>query len=349
MATQPKAAPQTILVTGASGYIAKHIVLKLLNAGFHVVGSLRSLSRADEVRAAVTPRLDDASGLDERLRFVALDLGRDDGWAEAMAGVDILMHTASPFPMTQPRNEDDLVRPAVDGALRALSAARDAGIGRVVMTSSAVAVMEGALPPGKTAHDEDDWSDLDSPTLNAYGKSKTLAERAAWDFQRDEAPDMALTTINPVLVVGPPLDRHFGTSVALVERFLRAKDPMLPRTGFPFVDVRDVAEMHLRALTCDDARGKRFLASDRALWFADVGQILKAHFPDRKIVTRVAPNFVIRLVGLFDGAVRQIVPNLGRITVVSNERARTVLGMEFIPVEQSLVETAQFLLANDAA
>jgi len=338
---------QTVLLTGASGYIAKHIALKLLNAGYDVVGSVRALSRGDEVRAAVTPHLDDPRNIEQRLRFVALDLADDKGWPEAMHGVDILMHTASPFPLEQPENEDELIRPAVDGALRALRAARDAGIKRVVMTSSAVAVMDSDLPTGKAVYDEEDWTDPGHPGVSPYAKSKTMAERAAWDFIADQAPDIALTTINPVLVVGPPLDRHFGTSVSIIQRLLAAKDPMLPRFGLAVVDVRDIAEMHVRALQRPETKGHRLLGVDRFMWFVDVAKVLKSEFPDRKIVTRQAPNFLVRILAIFDKSIRQIVPILGVRKDISNARARELLGTDFIPAADSLTETATFLIEND--
>lgn len=339
--------PQTVLLTGASGYIAKHIALKLLNAGYNVVGSVRSLSRSAEVVAALKPHLESTDDLDSRLRFVALDLNSDDGWAGAMIGVDILMHTASPFPIEQPKNEDDLIRPAVDGALRALRAANDAGIERVVMTSSAVAVIEGDLPPGKSAYDEADWSDPDRPGISPYSKSKTLAERAAWDFVRDHAPDISLTTINPALVLGPPLDANFGSSVSLVQRVLRAKDPMLPRFGMGYVDVRDIAEMHVRCLDIPDSVGKRFLGVERFIWFADIANILKQNFPDRRIVTRIAPNFVVRFLAIFDKSIRIVVPSLGKQMDFSNQRARDVLGIEFLAAPTSIAQTATYLIEND--
>ena len=237
---------QTVLLTGASGYIAKHIAVQLLNAGYAVRASLRNLNRADEVRAAVLPHVTGAVG--DRLTFVALDLEQDAGWAEALKGVDALMHTASPFPLAQPKDPQDLIRPAVQGALRALKAAQAAGVTRVILTSSVVAVMGDPLTTGKTTYDEADWTRSDDPQATPYALSKTLAERAAWDYVRDHAPQMQLTTINPGLVIGPPLDKHFGSSVSVVERFLNAKDPMLPRFGLPTVDVRDVALAHVRAL-----------------------------------------------------------------------------------------------------
>lgn len=333
---------QTVLLTGASGYIAKHIVVQLLNAGYAVRGSLRNLNRADEVRAAVLPHL--TGPLGDRLTFVALDLEHDAGWATALTGVDVLMHTASPFPMAQPKDPADLIRPAVQGALRALNAAKAAGVMRVILTSSSAAVAGGPLPTGKTAFDEGDWTDPNAPGTSAYTRSKTLAERAAWDFVRDDAPQMQLTTINPVFVVGPPLDAHFGTSVSVIERLLNGRDPMIPQFGFATVDVRDVALAHVLALTTPGTAGKRYIASDQFLWFTDMARILKTNFPTRKIVTRRAPDFVVRILGLFDKSIATIVPMLGRRDEVSGARAQADLGLKFRDVRRSVVETAQFLI-----
>ena len=338
---------KTVLLTGATGFIAKHIALKLLNAGYDVVGSVRSLGRGDEVRTAVAPHITDGVDLDKALRFVDLDLGKDDGWDDAMAGIDILMHTASPFPLAAPKDENQLIRPAVDGTLRALHAAHRAGIKRVVLTSSFASVMFAALPADRTVYDERDWSDPNSATIDAYSKSKTLAELAAWDFVRDQAPDMALTTINPTMVLGPPLDIHFGGSVELVQRLLQAKDPMLPHFRLGCVDVRDIAEMHVRALSNPKSERQRILGVAGFMWFTELAQALKTRFPERKIVTRQAPNFLIRLMGIFDRSIRGIVPNLGRRFDASNDRARALLGMEFIPAQDSLLATAEFLVDHN--
>lgn len=336
----------SVLVTGASGYIAKHILVQLLNAGFTVTGSLRSLNRATEVRDAVLPKLTDTTNLDVRLRFVVLDLDKDVGWPAAFEGIDSLIHTASPFPLIQPKDENDLIRPAVDGALRALRAAHAAGVKRVIMTSSSAAVMVGNHKDRPA--DERDWSDLSSPSATAYVKSKTLAERAAWDFVANTAPDMALTVINPVLVLGPPLDKHFGTSVSIIERVLKAKDPALPRIGFPIVDVRDVAAMHVRALQQPETVGKRFIAADRFMWFEEIAKTLAATYPNRKIVTRIAPNILLRLLAIFDPAIRSILPMVGNPEDVSNARACSEMGMVFIPAADSVLATAQVLLDQQA-
>ncbi len=336
-----------ILVTGASGFIAKHIVLKLLEEGYHVRGSLRSRNRAGEVIDAVRPHLTDQADLEERLTFAELDLLSDDGWGDALDGVDALLHTASPFPIGAPDNEDDLIRPAVDGTLRALRAARSAGVNRVVLTSSIASVMEReGLPDGKTLN-EDDWSDASSPSIDAYSKSKTLAEQAAWDFVRDEAPELQLTVINPGMVFGPPLDRHFGSSLQLLQRMVRSKDPALPQICMPIVDVRDVAAMHVRSLSVPASIGHRHLGSAGVMWMPDMAEVIAEQFPDRKIATRRAPNWLVRIIALFDKQAREAVPRLDRKVSVDNGRAREVFAMEFIPADEAIRAGAAYLVEHN--
>jgi dihydroflavonol-4-reductase len=338
--------PQTVLLTGASGYIAKHIALQLLEAGYHVRGTVRSLSRAAEVTEAVRPHLSDPEPLAERLSFVALDLMSDDGWDAAMTGVDVVMHTASPFPLTQPKNEDDLIRPAVDGALRALRAAHKAGVTRVILTSSTAAISGSALPAGDSSFDETNWTDPTDPDTSAYTRSKTLAEQAAWDFVRDTAPEMQLTVVNPGFVIGAPLDKKFGTSIRVIERIVRAKDPMLPNYGFFTVDIRDVAEMHVTAIAKPQTYGQRIMTVDKFMTFADLAQAIKAAYPDRKIVTRVAPDFVVRFLGFFDPAIKSIVPGLGRVDKLDNARALKTLGRGMRQGHKAAIDTATYLIDN---
>lgn len=337
---------KTVLLTGASGYIAKHIALQLLEAGYTVRGTVRDLSRGAEVMAAVRTRLTDPTDLEKRLTFVALDLTQDDGWQAAMTGVDVLMHTASPFPMVQPKDENDLIRPAVDGAVRALRAAQAAGVARVIMTSSTAAISGSPLPPGDTSYDETNWTNPGDPDITAYTKSKTLAEKAAWDFVRDDAPDMQLTMVNPGFVVGAPLDNRFGTSIAVIARILKAKDPMLPQFGFASVDVQDVADMHVTVIDRPETHGQRIMTVDRFLWFADIAQAIKSAYPDRRIVTRAAPNVVVKFLGLFDPAIRTIIPSLGRAEKIDNSRARATLGRGMRQAPKGVVSTAAYLIDN---
>ena len=335
---------ETVLLTGISGFIAKHIALKLLNAGYAVRGTLRKLDRGEEVRAAVGPRLTDPAALD-RLTFVACDLESDAGWDAAMAGINAVLHTASPFPTTSPKDEMLLIRPARDGTLRVLRAAHRAGITRVILTSSVVAVVhrgDGGV------HDEADWLDPAAPTATGYARSKMLAERAAWDFVAGEGAGMALTVINPGFVMGPPLDAQFGDSIGLVRQMLRGKDPMLPDLSFAIVDVRDVAEMHLRALQRLETAGKRFIAASGTLTAVEMARILKAGHPDRRIPTRVAPKLVLQLMALFNPQIKGILPVLGRAERVSSARAQAEMGMRFISPEGAVRASGDWLVQHKA-
>jgi dihydroflavonol-4-reductase len=333
---------ETVLLTGVSGFIAKHIALKFLNAGYNVRGTVRRLDRGEEVRAAVTPHLGESAGT---LSFVQADLESDAGWAEAMAGVSAVIHTASPFPIAQPKDPAVLIRPAVEGTERVLKAAAAAGVERIVLTSSTVAVLNESKPDAQ--QDESDWCDVTLPTTTAYAKSKTLAEKAAWDLAK--AKGLKLTTINPGLVLGPPLDEHYGSSLGLVERLLKGKDPMLPGFGFPTVDVRDVAEMHLRALQRPETVGKRYLSAAGTLAMVEMGRILKATYPTRRIATREAPAFLIRFLSLFDPQIKAILPKIGHLEHVSNARAVKEMGMEFAAPKAALLASADWLVTHGKA
>jgi dihydroflavonol-4-reductase len=332
--------PQIILLTGISGFIAKHVALTALNRGYAVRGTLRSPARGDEVRAAVRPHLQDPAALD-RLTFVTADLGDDAGWDAAMVGVDAVIHTASPFPLTQPKDEMALIGPAREGTLRVLRAAHKAGIARVVLTSSVAAIM-GNDNPG--IRDENDWSDVTSPRMTTYAKSKTLAETAAWDFAA--ANGMSLTTINPGLVVGPALDLNFGSSLNVILRVLKGKDPLLPDVSFPMVDVRDVAEMHLRALEKPQTAGKRFVAvtDGPVMSMVEIGRFFKSRYPTRRIATRRAPKLLLQVLALFDASLRMILPEIGKRHELANERAKSDMGMTFISSTDALLASSEFLV-----
>ncbi len=330
---------ETVLITGISGFIAKHIAAQFLAAGYGVRGTVRRLDRADEVRKAVLPVA--SAGAAERLSFVAADLESDAGWAEAMTGISAVIHTASPFPISQPKDENDLIRPAVQGTERVLRAAKAAGVARIVLTSSVVAVLDETKTGVQT---EDDWCDVALPTTTAYGKSKTMAERRAWELAKTDG--LALTTINPGFVLGAPLDANYGSSLGIVERFLKGKDPMQPPYGLPIVDVRDVAAMHLRAVQRPETVGKRYIAAAGSMTFAEMAKTLKARYPARKIATREAPIFLLRVLALFDGSIKAILPKLGTVERVSNQRAMREMGMTFTPPEQALRDAAAWLVAN---
>lgn len=329
---------KSVLLTGISGFIAKRIAFDLLQAGHSVTGSLRSLKRADEVKAALR-----ANGIDEttlaRLRFVTLDLNRDEGWQEAMAGIDAVIHTASPFPLAQPKDENEVIRPAVDGTLRVLKAAQAAGVTRVVLTSSMEAVMHGTKSGPVT---EADWTDVAAPTVSAYTKSKTLAERAAWDFVAKH-PEMQLTCINPGMVLGTPMDRETGSSISVITRIMSGKDPVAPDIRLPITDIADVSRAHVEALERPESIGQRYIIADRFQSMPDMARTLKAAFPDRKIATRIAPRLLLRLLALFDAEIRLILPWLGWTPTLDNTKARRELGLTITPADASILATARFL------
>lgn len=330
-----------ILITGISGFIAKHCAVELLRHGYKVRGTLRDLAKADEVRATIAKN---AGGAE--IEFVEADLGSDKGWDKASKGVHGVLHVASPFPVAQPRDENVLIRPAVDGTMRVLKAAIAAGAARFVQTSSSVAVMYGHSIDRTAPFTEDDWSNLEGPGISAYAKSKTLAEQAARGFIAEMKPDLHYSTVNPGFVLGPLLDRDMGTSGEVIQMFLRGKYPGCPKLSFATVDVRDVAKMHRLALETAEPGGGRYIGVSETAWFIEMMRPIKAKLGDRarKVPSRELPNFMIKLIGMFDPAARGIVPELGHFMKVDNSRTRKALAMEFIPVSESAPAMAQSLV-----
>jgi dihydroflavonol-4-reductase len=330
-----------ILITGISGFIAKHCAVELLNYGYRLRGTLRSMEKANEVRATLAQHSDIAG-----IEFAEADLGAEKGWDAAAKGVHGVLHVASPFPLSQPKDENDLIRPAVDGTMRVLKAAIANGAARFVQTSSSVAIMYGHPKARTAAFTEDDWSILDGPGISAYAKSKTQAERAARDHIAQTRPDLHFSTINPGFVLGPLLDRDMWTSGELIQMFLKGKYPGCPKLSFATVDVRDIAKMHRLALETSEPSGGRYIGVSETSWFIDMMRPIKARLGEkaRKVPARELPNFMIKLIGLFDPAARSIVPELGHFTKVDNSRTRNALGMEFIPVTESAPAMAQSLV-----
>ncbi len=332
-----------VLVTGGSGFIAQHCILQLLPAGHEVRTTVRNPARETEVRGALGRA--GAGGLD-RLSFAAADLERDDGWAEAAAGCDYVLHVASPFPLTLPKHEDELIVPARDGALRVLRAARAAKVRRVVLTSSFAAVGYGR-PQQAAPFDETSWTDLSRPGLSPYVKSKTIAERAAWDFIAKEGDGLELSVVNPVGVFGPALAHDTSTSILIVQRLMDGALPGLPRMMFGVVDARDVADLHLRAMTDPRAKGERFLAiAGDFMTFREIALALKERLGPaaRRVPTRELPNWVLRAASYFDSSVKQVLPELGKIRNATSEKARKVLGWSPRSREDALVATAESLM-----
>ncbi len=337
----------TVLVTGGTGFLGGWCGAELVRRGYAVRTTIRDLRRTDQVRASF-----EAAGVEsnERVSIVAADLNADDGWQEAVAGCDYVLHVASPFPPAQPKDPDELIVPARDGALRVLRASLDAGVRRVVMTSSVAAVRHGRPASADAPYNEADWTDPDDLRRTPYVRSKTIAERAAWDLVRARGAEDQLATVNPGAIIGPALSDDRSFSLQVIERLLNGM-PAVPRLGFVLVNVRDVADLHIRAMTAPAAGGERFLAVDRFLWMKDVGRILRERLGPAaaKVPTRVAPDLLIRAMGLFDPSVRTIVSDLGESATYTAEKAKTTLGWEPRPIEDSIADTGQSLIERHLA
>ncbi len=333
----------TVLVTGGSGFIGSHAILQLLAAGHQVRTTVRDLKREPGVRAMLQQG---GAAADAAVRFFAADLESDAGWAEAVAGCDYVLHVASPFPQTVPKHEDELIVPAREGALRVLRASREAKVKRVVLTSSFAAVGYGHAEQ-QEPFDETDWTDLNGDDLLPYTKSKTIAERAAWDFIVREGGGLELSVVNPVGVFGPVLGPDYSTSILLVQRMMDGAMPGCPKLYFGVVDVRDVAGLHLLAMTHPAAKGERFLAiAGDFMSMVDIAKTLRSKLGDaaRRVPTRELPNFLVRLAVLRDPAVKQILPELGKRTNATNEKARRVLGWSPGSNEAAIIATAESLV-----
>lgn len=334
----------TVLVTGGSGFIGSHAILQLLAAGHAVRATVRDLRRESDVRALLKQG---GAEPGDHLKLFAAELSNDAGWAEAVSGCEYVLHIASPFPPTVPKNEDELIIPAREGTLRVLRAARDAGVRRVVLTSSFAAIGYGQSPQSKPL-DETNWTNPNGRDVMPYTKSKTLAERAAWDFLAREGGALELAVINPVGVFGPVLGRDYATSILVVQKLMDGAMPGVPRLSFGGVDVRDVADLHLRAMTHPAAKGERFLAvAGEFVSILEIAHMLKRGMgaAARRVPTRELPNWVVRLAALADPAVKQILPELGKQKKnATSEKAQRMLGWRPRSLEDSIVATAKSLL-----
>ena len=335
---------ERVLVTGGSGYIASFCIAELLREGSQVSTTVRSLAREAEVRAAIRKLVQ----ADDRLEVVVADLNTDVGWREACSDCSGVLHVASPLPTRAPRDDDELVRPARDGAVRVLTAARDAGVARVVMTSSTAAVAYGHGGRSRP-FTEADWSDPgDRTDSSAYERSKMIAERAAWDWHSREGGALELVTVCPGAVIGPVLGRDFSASLDIVRRLIDGSLPGLPSFGWPLVDVRDVADLHLRALRAPEAAGQRFIGAGRFYWMADIARVLREHVPELsgKVPRRPLPGWLVRLSSVFDPVLRGRLFELDKQRPVSAEKAERLLGWTPRSNDDAIIDTARSLLAE---
>jgi nucleoside-diphosphate-sugar epimerase len=332
-----------VLVTGGSGFIASWCIVSLLKQGHTVRTTIRNPAKAAAVRTAVAEQIEPG----DRLTTCIADLLSDDGWDAAVAGCDYVLHVASPLATEKADDPNDLIIPAREGTLRVLRAAIRARVQRVVLTSS-VAASSRRIDGPDSVNDETVWTDINDGKVNAYRQSKTLAERAAWDLIAKEGGQTELTTILPSAVLGPILSKDHLGSVQLVQRLLSGKMPGYPNLGFTIVDVRDVAELHVIAMTSEQAAGERFIAACEFRWMREVAQILREKLGERanKTPTRSMPNFLVRLGALFDPALRFVTPNLGRKHVASSAKAQRLLQWKPRDSVVTIVECAESLIAR---
>ena len=332
-----------VLVTGGSGFVGSHCIVQSLAAGHEVRTTVRNLAREGEVRSLLK---EGGAEPGDRLSFVAADLLADAGWEQAVAGCDYVLHVASPLPAYVPKDENELIAPAPEGTLRVLRAARDAGVKRVVQTSSFAAIGYGH-PQRAAPFDESVWTNIDGGDVLPYAKSKTLAERAAWDFIAGEGGGLELAVVNPVMVAGPVLGADYSASILLIQRLMDGAVPGCPRLYFGIVDVRDLADLHIRAMTHPAAKGERFLAiAGDFMAVAEIAKVLKRRLgaAARRVPTWQVPNFLVRLAALRDPAVRQVLPELGKVKNATGEKARRLLGWAPRSNEEAIVATAESLL-----
>jgi len=333
----------TVLVTGGSGFIGVHTILQLLAAGHDVRATLRNPDRSTEVIAMLRQG---GAAAPDKVGFVTADLLRDDGWREAAAGCDYVLHVASPLGSHVPEDENELIVPAREGTLRVLRAARDAGVKRVVVTSSFAAIGYGH-PPQTEAFDETVWSNLEGPDVQAYPKSKTLAERAAWDFVAREANGLELAVVNPTAVFGPALGPDFSESIGIIKALLDGAMPAAPRIHFGLVDVRDVADLHLRAMTSPNARGERFLAvAGEIMSVQQVGRVLREKLGSKaqRVPRFQVPDWMMRLAARRNPLARAALPLLGKVRRSTSAKAQRVLGWKPRGNEEMIVATAESLI-----
>ncbi|HXH65555.1 MAG TPA: aldehyde reductase [Candidatus Limnocylindrales bacterium] len=334
---------QKVLVTGGSGFIGSYCILQLAAAGYQVRTTIRNLKREADVRAML--KLGGAEP-GEQLSFFAADLQDDAGWREAVEGCDYVLHVASPLPPSVPKHEDELIVPAREGTLRVLRASRDAGVKRVVVTSSFAAIGYGH-EVREAPFTEADWSNPGGDDVAPYTKSKTLAERAAWDFLAREGGSLELSVVNPVAVLGPVLGPDYSASILLVQKMLDGAMPGAPQLYFGAVDVRDVADLHIRAMTHPAAKGERFLAvTGDFLTMLDIAKILKARLGDaaKRAPGRQLPNWIVRIAALRDPAIKLLLPELGKKKNATNQKARRLLGWSPRSNEEAVVATADSLI-----
>lgn len=333
-----------VLLTGVTGFLGSHTTIQLLEKSYEVVGTLRDLNRAESIKSIIGKHTNNI----DQLSFVEADLNDSQIWEKIIKNVDYVLHIASPFPRVLPKNEEDLIRPAKEGTLNILKASAANGVKRVVLTSSSGAIVYGK-PKGQEngVYNETDWTDVSNKKDSTpYFRSKTIAEKAAWDFIKQDDSGLELATICPGAILGPVLEKDFGTSANIVIKMLDGSSPAIPKIGFPIVDVRSVADLHIKAMEMDAAKNERFVAANGFLSFQAVAKILSEAYPDRKVPKALLPNFVVRLYSNFDTTLKPILIDLGVEREVDYSKARQLLNWQPKSLEEAIRSCAESLITN---
>lgn len=332
-----------MLVTGASGFIGSHCVIDLLNHGYQVKGTIRDLNRTEQLLSVLNKHTRHT----DRIEFIQAELTDPHCWEKALQGCSGVIHMASPVPVVQPKDPDAVIRPARQGTINVLTAAKNLNIPRVVLTSSVAAVWGGSKE-GSRIYAESDWANTDAPNLSPYILSKTYAEQAAWEFVKEQGgPE--LTVINPSLVLGPALEKDYGSSLELIYKFLKGQFPLVPKLGFEVVDVRDVAVLHRLAFESSDGSGRRFLCSSGFRWLKEMAHYLRENFPayQKKLALRDMPNFLLKILSLFDGSITQFLPDIELKKEMDISPARDLLGWTPRSPEEAIESGARSLIDLD--
>jgi dihydroflavonol-4-reductase len=331
-----------IMITGVSGFLGSHMAVEGLKRGYQVVGTIRNKQKETEVIATINSYVS-AEQL-KNLSFAYCDLTKSEGWSEAMIGCDAIIHVASPFILELPKHEDDLIIPAKNGVKHVFEAALQNNIQRIVQTSSSVAIMYGHKN-GKTNFDETNWTDVNGPMVSPYTKSKTLAEKLVWDYAQKN-PQLKVTTINPGFILGPVLGKDPGTSAAVILKMMKGEYPGVPQLGFPTVDVRDVVDLHFKALESESAIGQRYAAVSESIWFKEIAAFVLEAQPsyNKKVKAKELPNWFMKIFALFEKSTKMILPELGFKANISNDKAKQQLGFSPRSAKEAVMATANALV-----
>ena len=344
---------KTVLVTGGSGFIATHCIIKLTAAGFNVRSTVRDLGRTNKLNQVISDGLQEYEGQSElAIDWKVANLTESEGWKEAMEGCDYVLHVASPVMMENPKDENELITPALEGTKNVLRAASVAGVKRVVVTSSVAAILYGRDDEidEDFSFNEEHWTDVNHKNTSAYAKSKTLAEKAAWEFIEKDSSGMELSVVNPAMVFGPVLEEDYGTSVGVILEMMSGNYPMVPNMDMGIVDVRDVADLQLLAMTRPEAAGKRFVCSESNMMMKEQTDFLRDAFPEfqNKIPTREAPTWLLKLFAFLRPPLKMIAPELGKNRKLDSSRAKELLGWKPRPAKEAIKAAAESLIKFDS-